>query len=123
MVCLGVSIPSTTPGYPLRTDANSNRWEPLKPLVAVVHTIVSHLPGGKRRPLAFQPHFGGRSRKPSVVDQPYTVNNPCKVKTLGKGPDYLGFYQREEHLTRAHRRKGRGPRNQSLYNPPMESGA
>ena len=115
LICLGISIPPTTPGYPLRTPTNKACWETLEPLAAVGSS--AHLPGGKRNPLSFQAHFGGRSKKGTVVDEPYTLQNPCKIHTLGKGPVYLGFYCRPEHLTRCHRRKGRGPRCKQAMQP------
>lgn len=117
LVCLGISIPTKTPGYPLRTPTNTGCWEVLEPLAEIGRSLATHLPGGKRTPLILHAHFGGRCKKGAVVDEPYTLQNPCRIKTLGKGPAHLGFYQRPEHLTSCHRREGRCPRHKQPVKP------
>ena len=102
--------------YPLRTNENTALWANLRALDSTGRKAASqHLPGGKRRSLVLVPHFGGRTRKEKPVEEPYTDQKPCLVKTLGAGPSSLGFYRRPEHLQRQRRYRSnfRGPRRQT----------
>ena len=102
---------STSDFYPLRTNDNTALWANLRALDFTGRkSASSHMPGGN---LMLVPHWGGRTRKEKPVDNPYTAQNPCLVKTLGAGPSILGFYRRPEHLQRGHRSNFRGPRRQT----------
>ena len=117
-------MPSDTAGYPLRTSTNGDKWAALQPLVADVRKMPSmRSAGGKKTPLVCEAHYGGRARKAVVEENPYTKENPCKVRTLGKGPAFMGFYERDECLRRQHRRRARGPRRHVAAGKPVKSGA
>ena len=69
-----------------------------------------HAPGGKCQALVLYPHYGGKSRKRAINEEPYSASNPCASKRSGQGPPYLGFYQREDCLKKGHKARFRGPR-------------
>ena len=109
--CSGREIDSRTPGYPLRTKENIESWATLTPLPhAMKHdgTNSRHTGG-----LTLQPHFGGKVRKQRIADNPYTPLNPCLEKKSGQGPAFLGYFQRDELLSRKHKANYRGPRASS----------
>ena len=108
-----MKVDSNTPGYPLRTTANLNAWACLRPVA--LNLAKGHPSSGKVSSLVLHPHFGGRSRKEKVISEPYSINNPCKVKTSGQGASYWGFYQRPDHLRRKHRSAYRGPRRAIVF--------
>ena len=102
------NAPCTASGYPLRTKDNSEKWAILTPSTGTITR--GHPTGGKQHTLVLMPHFGGRVRKRAATESPYSPSNPCCSMRSGQGPSYFGFYQREEHMSRKHKSRFRGPR-------------
>ena len=105
----GRSVPSCDTGiYPLRTSGTDEQWAVLCPLFPKL--AKGHQPGGPKHALTLVPHFGGRRKGQRPEESAYSRDNPCLEKRMGKGPSWLGFYERPETLRRNHRKTCRGPR-------------